>query len=787
MFFRILKKDLKRKKTMNIVLLLFVVMCSMLAAVSVNNIIAVTRGVDYFVKISDAPDVIVEVPYGSDTVKMLEDIPSVSKVEELEEFFLMPNLFRLDGSKMDKLFNGVCFFSIADTEMNFFDENDRVIKSVPQGSFYCTGNFLYETDTVPGDILEIDTGSGIYKLRYEGRFKSAVHSYSNSASPMVMLNKADWEELSSLTADITPMRTGEAYVTAADTETVVKAAEDASLSCMTKDDYQDIFLYDKLTAYILLAVCVLLVITAFAALRFAIGSTISEEFREIGVMKAVGISNSSIRGLYLTKYAAISVIGSLAGSVASIPLSDVMLRSVSKNMVFESSGTMTGLIGSLAVVAAMLLFSFGCTRGIKKLTPIDAVRSGQTGERFGRKSVMHLGRSKLPATGFLALNDVMSAPRQFIIITIVFTFCVLMMTIMSNFANTLSSDKPISMFEIPVTTDLTVLDSMKGVGEVTVVRTGEDGWKTVIEKTEKLLADNDMPGKCTVQMGMVCPTECGGRTENLCYIVNKNCSAADFPYDSGSAPMKTDECAMTELAMEKLGARIGDRVKMTIMGEEREYLITGSFSSFMASGDTVRLNEEDTIDYNNISTFMGVQIDFDKDLTPSELEEYKAKLMDITGTRKTYTNAELVDTFTEMSGTMNSLKKAMMIITVIVTALIVILMERSFVTKETSEIALMKAVGLKGGSIIGQHVLRFLTAAVAAAGIASAAVLPISRWLINFIFSMIGSSKGVDIAYDAVEIFGICPAILIAVTLAGTFLTSLGTKSIKAADTASIE
>ena len=43
-----------------------------------------------------------------------------------------------------------------------------------------------------------------------------------------------------------------------------------------------------------------------------------------------------------------------------------------------------------------------------------------------------------------------------------------------------------------------------------------------------------------------------------------------------------------------------------------------------------------------------------------------------------------------MSDTLNAIKKIMMIITVIVTALIVILMERSFISKEKSKIALMK-------------------------------------------------------------------------------------------------
>lgn len=50
MFLRILKKDLKRKKTMNVILLIFVILCSTFAAASVNNIIAVTGGLDFILK-----------------------------------------------------------------------------------------------------------------------------------------------------------------------------------------------------------------------------------------------------------------------------------------------------------------------------------------------------------------------------------------------------------------------------------------------------------------------------------------------------------------------------------------------------------------------------------------------------------------------------------------------------------------------------------------------------------------------------------------------------------------
>ena len=80
MFFRILKKDLKRKKTMNIILLLFVIMCSMFASASVSNIAAVTGGVDNYFKMSDVPDVRVNMPFNCEMEDELKALDGVSYV-----------------------------------------------------------------------------------------------------------------------------------------------------------------------------------------------------------------------------------------------------------------------------------------------------------------------------------------------------------------------------------------------------------------------------------------------------------------------------------------------------------------------------------------------------------------------------------------------------------------------------------------------------------------------------------------------------------------------------------
>lgn len=56
MFFRILKKDLKRKKTMNIILLLFIILAAMFLSSSVDNLVAVNGAIDHFISISKTPD-----------------------------------------------------------------------------------------------------------------------------------------------------------------------------------------------------------------------------------------------------------------------------------------------------------------------------------------------------------------------------------------------------------------------------------------------------------------------------------------------------------------------------------------------------------------------------------------------------------------------------------------------------------------------------------------------------------------------------------------------------------
>ena len=56
MYAAILKKDLKRKKTMNIILLIFITLAVTFIASSVSNVISVTTALDSFFEKAGVPD-----------------------------------------------------------------------------------------------------------------------------------------------------------------------------------------------------------------------------------------------------------------------------------------------------------------------------------------------------------------------------------------------------------------------------------------------------------------------------------------------------------------------------------------------------------------------------------------------------------------------------------------------------------------------------------------------------------------------------------------------------------
>jgi len=77
-------------------------------------------------------------------------------------------------------------------------------------------------------------------------------------------------------------------------------------------------LTDGIVAVVIILIAILLILIAALCLRFTMLATIEEDYREIGVMKAIGIHSRDIRRLYLTKYVVIAAAACMCGYVLSL-------------------------------------------------------------------------------------------------------------------------------------------------------------------------------------------------------------------------------------------------------------------------------------------------------------------------------------------------------------------------------------------------------------------------------------------------------------------------------------
>ena len=421
MFFRILKKDLRRKKTMNIILLLFVILAAMFVSSSVNNIVTVINGLDHYFDAAELKcDHVLFAMERPDAEPVRDFLSRQSAVKSFrtEECLLgdATNL-RKDGSKAADFGGSALYMSLDAAQLNYFDMDDNVIRLLQPGEFYAPYSVMQEFGMEVGAEYTLAFGDVSVPVKLRGGFKDALLGSPLMGTPRFLISAQD---RAAFDGDTLQMM----YIDTDDPETLQTALGDLDgmVFSGTIGMIRTTYALDMIIAGVLLVVSVGLILISFVMLRFTIRFTLSEEFREIGVMKAIGLRSSNIRLIYITKYLGISLAGAVIGFALSLPFGSLMLRSVSDNMVLGNGHSVTvGLLCAAAVVAVIMLFCYSCTGSIKRLSPIDAVRSGQTGERFRKKRGLRIEKSPLGKVGFLAVNDVLSSPKQFSVITGVLT------------------------------------------------------------------------------------------------------------------------------------------------------------------------------------------------------------------------------------------------------------------------------------------------------------------------------------------------------------------------------
>lgn len=776
MYLNILKKDLKRKKTMNVILLIFVILSAMFMASSVNNILAVTNGLDFFFKKANMSDyIILEVGIeNSELDKTVTDLSSVSECRKEPQLMGYSSDIKVVDADAETTNNTPIYVSIDNAQINYFDQNNQVITEVEEGKVYISSSFASDNNLKIGDDIVITIGEKSVELEYLGKAKDAVFGSSGFGNPRFIMNNEDYQHLYN-DEKINERLANVYYINTTDVSQVKEAI--SGLAGITLNEpvstIEFTYIMDMFAVVLILVVSVFLIIISVVVLKHTIGFTIAEEFREIGVMKAIGIKNSSIRALYLIKYLAITVIGSLIGFGFSASFSNIMFQSVATSIYLDSDNNiLISLLCTLSIIGFTMFFCWISTSKIKKLTPIDAVRNGQTGERFRKKSLMYLSKSKLGSNAFLAVNDIISAPKKYSVITSVFALLIMLVMLLANTANTLKSE-----------TCLTLLGCIKSDAYLSVQQLGNKSFDDI----EKILDDNNMSGLARQEKVYSIGAEINGKKTTLCFQHSAGTNAKDYVYGEGVAPENENEISIAYAVVKELGINIGDEITLLVNGEEKECIVTAFHQSMMQLGKANRLHESFDVSSFDSTSMLDYQIDFDDELTQEEIDERIEKLKDILDTKKVMNTADFARSATGAYDIMIACKNMVLIIVLAIVVLIAVLMERSFISAEKAEIALMKAIGFPNKSIIGYHTIRFAMVAFVASLIVAVLCLPATKLIIDPIFVAMGAIGGIGYEIAFTEVFLLYPAILVAVTIISVFFTSIYTNTIKSSDASNIE
>ena len=179
MYLRILKKDLKRKRAMNVILLVFIILASMFMSSGVSNIITVTTALDSYFEMADVPNYFAFSENKSSDQDIGRTIENASAIDEfrIEEYVRVSqsNITRAGEPLNDSNANQILALqSDRDMGMNYFLDDESILKSVPKGEIYAARYIAKNMGLKTGDKITVEIEGVSHEFTFAGSFRDAI-------------------------------------------------------------------------------------------------------------------------------------------------------------------------------------------------------------------------------------------------------------------------------------------------------------------------------------------------------------------------------------------------------------------------------------------------------------------------------------------------------------------------------------------------------------------------------------------------------------------------------------
>ena len=198
MYWHILKKDLKCKKTLNIILLLFVLLASMFTASGSSNMVTIFSALDNYFEMAGVPFhwLVFNDEANRDKYRdFANDNNYDFKFNEM--ISASANNVKIDGRKLD-LSNIICIETLEDP-LKVFDSRNNEITKVSDGEVYVTSNMFHseKINFKTGCKMQITINGKTKDFTLKDLCKNAICSSSLMGLPKILISQNDYNYLKS--------------------------------------------------------------------------------------------------------------------------------------------------------------------------------------------------------------------------------------------------------------------------------------------------------------------------------------------------------------------------------------------------------------------------------------------------------------------------------------------------------------------------------------------------------------------------------------------------------------
>lgn len=431
-------------------------------------------------------------------------------------------------------------------------------------------------------------------------------------------------------------------------------------------------LSDGIMILIILLISFLVLTISMVCIRFILLTRVEQEKREIGILKALGISKKEIQKIFTLRYLILSLFGGIIGLGVSFlifkPLGDQMqqLYGGANNQIIP---ILLSLVGMFVFVAIIMLFVYRLLRRINRVTALEAL-AGYEDKKAKKKR-----------------NG--NRNRQYCIVIVV-ALGVFLMYIPANLYSTMSSPRFVTYM---------------GIGDAQIrmdIRQTEEMEEKVNKMMLRLKEDAKVVQYALYQTRSITAISKNDMNENILVEQGNHCM---FPvtYNLGEAPVKDGEIAISNLLAEELQVTKGDEIKLIIDGTTQRFLVTGIYSDITNGGKTAKISQR--IESTDNIMWCIFYASLAKDVKVSTwLESYKTdgvKAVDIA----TYVDG----TFGQTLSQIHKVSYVAKLVSAFIMILVIALFLRLFIQKNRTQISIQKAIGFKSESIQKTYITSGIT------------------------------------------------------------------------------